>query len=94
MSADNTILRENLDEWIVGRQGDLVTLANKLHQNTLATSGQSADILHPSAKYLCPPLNSTPPINQPANHNDWRNACQKPSCNGMPHSANPPNEKS
>jgi hypothetical protein len=94
MSADNAVLRENLDEWIVGRKCDLVTVANKLHQDTSALVWQSIAVLNSPKVNLSAPLKAAPPIDKPANNNQWRNSCQKPSCNGMPHSANPPNEKS
>ena len=94
MLLNDAVFGQNLDPLVVWRKRNLVSLANKLHQDTSALVRQSIAVLNSPRVNLSAPLKAAPPIDKPTDNNQWRNSCQKPRCDGMPHSAYPPNSGS
>ena len=85
MFLDDAVLGQNLNERIVWRQCNLVSMTNKFHQNTFALIRQPHEIINAIPIKRSPPLPCAPPVGNPSNNGQGWNTVKKPSYDFMQH---------
>jgi hypothetical protein len=94
MSVNDSVLLQNLDPLVEGGKRNLVAVTNELQQNASALWRQTLNVTNSRPMNRAPLLESTPPIDKPADNDEWRDAFQQPRCDVVPHGAKTPNDTS
>lgn len=93
MSVNDSVILQNLNPLVEWRKRNLVAVTNELQQDASALWRQTINVKNSRPMNRAPLLESTPPIDKPADNNERWNSLQKPRCDVVPHGAKTPNDQ-